>query len=398
LNRLVRFWFACCLASLLAACNAQDSGLPLKDRWATIQGSRLESDTAGEQFFFKFTVDSTVIEVRTPLTIKSSGSLLSGSLDFQLRSPEGQVAWSSGVLEPGDFSIDTEYSLPAGQVGTYQLGVVYTASTSAVYDLGWHALRLSPLVLLPGAGMLLVALAFVAYAYRRGFLGWRYLGLGALFWVLTVAAKFAFAIPVNPLVYRLLGVNYEDIFSPGNIIACFYIGALTGVFEAGLLYLILRRSRWGRLSWDQALVFGIGFGVIEALLIGLVSLTSALVGLLAPDLLSIPTLGSLANTASLVQALAPAVERLSVIFAHIFACVLIFYALATHESRWAWLAVGYKTLLDTPAAFASFWGVGTAARLWTIEAVVALFGLVGLWGIIQVARRYPNLPPSPEQP
>jgi hypothetical protein len=56
------------------------------------------------------------------------------------------------------------------------------------------------------------------------------------------------------------------------------------------------------------------------------------------------------------------VERLFVIFAHIFANVLIFYAIASGEAKWGWLAILYKTLLDAPGGFASFWGTGTADR------------------------------------
>jgi hypothetical protein len=126
-------------------------------------------------------------------------------------------------------------------------------------------------------------------------------------------------------------------------------------------------------------------------LLGLAGFGSALVGLLSPAALPISTLGSLANNATLGMGLAPIAERLSVIFAHIFSCVLIFYAIASGESKWGWLAILYKTLLDTPAGFAAFWGAGTAEKIWTLEAVIAIFGLVGLWGILQIIRRYSQL-------
>jgi uncharacterized membrane protein YhfC len=242
--------------------------------------------------------------------------------------------------------------------------------------------------------MILVSLAFVIYAAYRRLLGWRHLGLGALFWVVTVVVKFAFAVPVNPVVFRVLGVTRDALFSPGNLLTYLYIGALTGIFEAGLAYLILRKSRWGKATWEQALAFGIGFGVIEALLLGFAGLFSAMIGITSPDMLPIPSLGSMANNSALIVGLAPVIERLSVIFAHILACVLIFHAIASSEVKWAWLAVFYKTLLDTPAGFAVFWGTGTAGKLWTIEAAIAIFGLIGLWGTIQIARRYPQLQTS----
>lgn len=376
--------------SLLTGCTTQSSSIPMNYRWANVEGSQLTEAQAGEQFYFNILVDDGMIAEGAPIKIKVSGIVDIGSLHFELRDPQGQAVWDSGTIKTGDFSIKTEYNLPAGETGTYQLGMVYDANTSANYNLGWHAIKLGPSILLPGLGMILVSLAFVFHAARRRWLGWRYLGMGALFWMMTVVAKFVFAIPVNPIVFRALNATQENIFSAGNLVAYLYIGALTGIFEVGLAYLILRKSRWGRTSWEQALAFGIGFGVIEALLLGLSGSISALSGLLAPDMLPISSLGSLANNSSLIMGLAPVIERLAVIFAHIFACVLIFHTIASGESKWMWLAVLYKTLLDTPAGFASFWGVGTPEKLWTIEAVILLFGLIGLWGTIQIARRYPS--------
>jgi uncharacterized membrane protein YhfC len=386
------FLFLCLLFLLLTGCAAQTSSVPVNYRWASVGGSQLQGTYAGEQFYFSIPVDDGLIAEGAPVKIKVSGKVDSGSLRFELRRSDRQAVWNSGQIGPGDFSISTAYSLPAGQTGTYTLGLVYADNTSATYNLGWHALQLNPLILLPGIGMILVSLAFVTFAARRRWLNWRYLGVGALFWVLTVALKFAFAIPVNPIVLRTLGVSYDNIFSPGNLIAYLYIGALTGIFEAGFAWLILRKIRWGQANWNQALVFGIGFGVIEALLLGLASLGSSLAGLLAPDTLPVPTLGGLANQANLAMGLAPVVERLSVIFAHIFSCVLIFQAIASREAKWGWLAILYKTLLDAPGGFAAFWGTGSAEKIWTLEAIIAVFGLIGLWGTIRIARRYGQIP------
>lgn len=391
-----RFFFLliCAALILLSGCTAQNSDVPPNYRWASVEGSQLQAAQAGEQFYFQIPVKAGSRAESAPLKIKVSGQVVRGSLRFELRRPQGQVVWHSGTINPGDFSISTEYDLTTAPTGTYTLGLVYSNDTLATYNLSWHALQLGPLVLLPGTGMLLVALAFVIYPARRRWLGWRWLGLGALFWVLTVALKFAFAIPVNPLVYRALGVTSDHLFSSGNLLAYLYLGALTGIFEAGLAWVVLRKLRWGQADWQQALVFGIGFGAFEAFLLGLAGFGSALAGLLAPAALPIPTLGNLANNATFVMGLAPIVERLSVIFAHIFACVLVFYAIASGEAKWGWLAILYKTLLDAPAGFAAFWGTGTADKLWSLEAVIAMFGLLGVWGTLRIARRYAQIKPK----
>jgi uncharacterized membrane protein YhfC len=373
---------------LLTGCAAQPSSVPMDYRWANVEGSQLNESQAGEQFYFNIFVDDGITAEGAPLKIKVSGMVDSGTLRFELRQPDGQAVWNSGDIGAGDFSMSTEYFLPAGQTGTYTLGLVYGNNTTATYNLGWHSLKLGAIILLPGIGMILVSLAFVIYAASKRWLNWRYLAWGALFWVLTVVVKFAFAIPFNPIILKALGVTTDHLFSLANLIAYIYIGALTGIFEAGLAWLILSKIRLGKASWSQALVFGIGFGAVEALLLGLMSLGSALAGLLAPDALPIYALGSLAKNGNLIMGTAPIIERLSVIFAHIFACMLIFYAIASREARWGWLAVLYKTLLDAPGGFASYWGIDSAAKVWTLEAIMILFGLIGLWGTIQISRRY----------
>lgn len=377
---------------LLTGCTASSSTIPMNYRWASVQGSKIEQTQPGEQFYFHILVDEAMIADGVPVQIKVSGNVTEGSLRFELRRPDGQAVWDSGTIRSGDFSIRKEYTLPAGQTGTYTLGLVYGENTSAVYDLSWHAIRLGPAVFVPGAGMILVGLAFVLYASRRQILGWRYFWLGALFWGLTVAVKFAVAAPLNPLVIRTLGASSENLFSPANLAVYLYIGALTGIFEAGLAWLILSRVRWGKASWNQALVFGIGFGVIEAVLLGLAGFGTSLFSLLSAESLPVATLGNLANNATLVMGLAPVVERLSVIFAHIFSCVLIFYAIASGQTRWGWLAIIYKTVLDMPGGFAAYWGSNTPAKIWTLEAVIALIGFFGLWATLQIARRYPPQP------
>jgi len=378
--------------TLLTGCTASD--IPIGHRWASVQGGSIEQAAAGEEFFFEVPVDKSLFEpVVIPIEIKLSGMVNSGGVRFELRQPDGQVVWNSGDIGPGDFSIAVEHVPDRAVTGMYHLGLVWQANTSAQYDLSWKSFRLGAGVFLPGAGMLLVALGFIFYLIRQR-LSWRYWGLGALFWVITVSLKFAFAVPVNPFVYQLLNVSYANAFEPVNWIAYVYIGLLTGIFEAGVAYLILKKIRWGKATWGQALAFGIGFGAIEAILLAFASLGSAAAAVLAPDALPAPTLGNLAQSSTLLMGLAPVVERLMVIIAHVFACVMIFHAIATGEAKWAWLAVLYKTVLDTPAAFAAFWGVSTPGRMWTIEGLVALVALVGLWGITVIARRYPREAPD----
>ena len=125
----------------------------------------------------------------------------------------------------------------------------------------------SAVFLLTGIGMMAVGLIAVVSWRRRTGASWAAFGLGALAWVGGVAPKFAWATPTNALVRQGL-----DRALPGPVAApvyWLYIGLLTGVFECGMALLFVRRSRLKAAGWDEAMAFGIGFGAVEAFLLGL---------------------------------------------------------------------------------------------------------------------------------
>jgi uncharacterized membrane protein YhfC len=250
----------------------------------------------------------------------------------------------------------------------------------------------SPVILLGGTGMILVALGFLAYAIVRR-LGWKYLIFGALLWFGTVAVKFALAIPFNSTVYRTLtGGAKEGI---GVLVFDLYVGTLTGLTEVLIVFLVLRYSRWGKVEWNRALAFGIGFGAFEALLLGIGSLTTMLVVMLAPQSLPAEALSQFRLAENVLFSIAPIVERFFTIWVHILSNVLLFYAVVIKQVRWFWLAFVYKSLIDAWAAWGQLAGMtATAEQVWVLEIVVILWGVIGWLGTRWVQARYPNVTPE----
>ena len=255
----------------------------------------------------------------------------------------------------------------------------------------------SPVALLGGTGMILVALGFVLYAAVRR-LGWGYMGLGALAWVITVAVKFLWALPVNPRLYPAITQALPGALGAG--LFDLYVGLMTGFTEVAIVWLVMRYTRLGRVPWQRALAFGIGFGAIEALLLGLGSFAAALTALLAPQTFPAQTLDQLAVMNDVLYGVAPIVERFFTVWVHIFCSVLIFFAVAKSEARWFWLSFWFKSLLDAVAGFAQTSGViASAEGIWAIEAVVVLFGIAGWLGVRWLAQRYPapSAEPGPKR-
>ncbi|MBN1259207.1 MAG: YhfC family intramembrane metalloprotease, partial [Anaerolineae bacterium] len=276
--------------------------------------------------------------------------------------------------------------------GMYRFGVAWDGPVQASYNLLWQPGEIAvpevkPWALFGGIGMVLVALGYTAYALMRK-LGWAYLGWGALAWVVTVVVKFAMAIPLNPVIYQsLTGMLPESAALP---IFNIYVGLLTGLTEVLITWLVLKNTRLGRVSWSKALAFGIGFGAVEALLLGVSSLANVVLGMTAPDMAPLQALEQIARLNSLWVGAAPVVERFFTVLIHILANVLLFYGVARSDARWFWASFVYKSLVDVVAAFGQSWGIETLAKLWLIEAFVILLGVVAWWGIQQVKQRYPG--------
>src|SRR5438552_11299532 len=95
----------------------------------------------------------------------------------------------------------------------------------------------SLIFLLSGAGMIFAAAAFVL-GWQKSHKDslWRFVGIGALAWIIGVALKFGFssAMPIDNLVLlRWFGARL------GPPVHWLYVGLLTGVFECGATWIFV---------------------------------------------------------------------------------------------------------------------------------------------------------------
>jgi uncharacterized membrane protein YhfC len=247
-------------------------------------------------------------------------------------------------------------------------------------------MAVSSISLVGGIGMIAVALGYFGYALARR-LGAAYLGLGALAWFVTVAVKFAIAIPANGWVFEKTHLLADPW---GTAVFVTYIGLLTGITEVGLVWIFLRYTQFGRARWPRVLAFGIGFGAIEALLLGIASLAAAIVAIKMPEKLPKQALDQLLQGDHLWIQLAPILERIFACLGHLATNVMIFYAVSRRAPRWFWFAFLYKTAIDAAASvyLGSKATTISPARLWSIEALTALWAIAGLLATLWIARRY----------
>jgi uncharacterized membrane protein YhfC len=159
---------------------------------------------------------------------------------------------------------------------------------------------------------------------------------GTLAWIGTVSIKFAIAIPLNKPFLHFLVVSLPTWLA--SILFNSYIGFLTAITECGLLYFAVRFTSLRTYRFNQIIAFGIGFGAIEAILLGL---RNAL-GILFVD----------ASTAALVPVPYSSIaERASTLLVHTLACALIFYSVAAKLPYLFWISFTVKGLGDGLASW-----------------------------------------------
>jgi len=353
---------------------------------ASTSGS-LQEEEAGSTAPFTIQVE----QADDPVGIDFRG-VVSGTVRVQLTDATAEIIWQEKIASPGSFAINTVVNPPTA--GEYQLGLAWDGPMQLQYELQWkrgeiEVPTIPPLALMSGIGMALVAAGFVIYLLVTRQMDWKYLGLGAPAWIVTVLLKFTWAAAANAIVYdSLIEALPEAAAMP---IFYLYVGVLTGVFEVAVVWLALRYTRLGQGStWKNALSFGVGFGAVEALLLGISSAASVIVAMTTPDVFPLGALEQLAQAGNPLYGLAPIVERFFTIPVHIFSNALIFYAVAQKRMRWFWLAFAYKTLLDTAAAFGQVGGIDTLATLWMLEAFVIVCGAIGWLGTRWIQKRYPE--------
>lgn len=261
----------------------------------------------------------------------------------------------------------------------------------------------SPLFLIPGIGMVLVGVLAVL-VWRRGRPGFSSaVTIGAVAWTVAVALKFAWATPLNAPIKRGLEQLLPKIAS--DPLYWIYVGLLTGVFECGIALIWVFKTRLRRANWDAAVAFGIGFGAIEALVLGLVSFvgTSAAIAFfnVLPADAKAKLLAALGQASGheLTFICIPIIERISTLFIHCFSCVLIVYGARVRQWRWFWISFAYKTFVDGLAAWGLLgWHVKQSlSKMVLFEVLVVALAILGLVGLRFLHARFVGLEAAPEQ-
>lgn len=232
---------------------------------------------------------------------------------------------------------------------------------------------------LPGIGMLAVGIgAIVIWFLLKGRrpVYFKYYIFGAIFWVIAIVPKYVMDYTVTRPIENVLLASLS-LFAVAIALALYY-GLRTGFFESGFTYLIVKYTGLGKMSFNEAVALGIGFGGIEAIYTCVLWLQES---------------GPLFTTPQDPLSYIGVWERLFTLFCHVFAVVLVVYAVKLGDRRWLWLSIAYKALIDGPLVFLlvlqSGGLIGGGLTVTAIaESLVTVLGILGLIGLYWIDKKY----------
>ncbi len=266
--------------------------------------------------------------------LEASVKVSEGKAEIRVKDPAGKEIFSSSCAgamtlggqplktpEPGMYRLEL-----ANETGPAEWKVrVISAADRAFLDQN----------LVSGIGMIVVGICAVLLWNTSSNVQWRWFGVGAAIWVVGVALKFAWAIPLNGPILRALkgAVPHSAYLAIGSI----YIGLLTGVFEVGVTW--VAATLWRRMasSAPRAVAVGVGAGAFEAVLLGAGALAAAVTALLNPSSEAAMAMAGAAATANVTRMvwLVGSVERIIAILCHTSSRTLVLFGVARGAGgRW----------------------------------------------------------------
>ncbi|MCG8346924.1 MAG: YhfC family intramembrane metalloprotease [Chloroflexales bacterium] len=250
------------------------------------------------------------------------------------------------------------------------------------------------------AFMIMFPLALAVLARRKLGVGWRYFGFGALVFFVS---QMLIRIPLIIALQMALAPQLSG--SRGLQIAFGGLLALTaGLFESVGRYLGYRwLMRNDEKTWSKGVMYGLGHGGIEAMLLVAGLALANLIALLTMSAVQFEALPLDAREALLEATQLPiwvvfagAWERIWAISFHAAMSLVVLQVFRRGSMRWLLYAILLHALFDFIApVLVPQLGLDLTSRILLQEGLIMLIGLCGIW-IIWALRDRPNDQPRSE--
>jgi len=239
--------------------------------------------------------------------------------------------------------------------------------------------------------VLALVIGLGVFLTRKYNLGWRLYWFGAALFIIAQILH----IPFNIFLDRLFKTGslplppeqYQLIFS------AIILGLSAGLFEEITRYIGLRWWAKDARTWSKGVLFGAGWGGIEAIIFFVVTMLLNYVVFTVLRSVDLSAILPPEQQAPLVQgldmfwnvtwydSLLGALERMLVLPIQVAMTIIVLQVFLRGQSRWLWLAILWHALLDAVSVYSvRMWGVYATegiVAIFTILSIAILFALRG---------------------
>lgn len=218
-----------------------------------------------------------------------------------------------------------------------------------------------------------------------------------------------------PLVYGLTAMFKNGTLpSPPEswtlIFNAVLLGLLAGIFEETARYILFKYIMKNSREWKDGITIGLGHGGIEAILLGIIAITTLVQMIAMQDTSALSALDLPANQMEVVKtqvaaywaqsAITPLfgfLERISAISLHIGLSVLVMYSIVSRQRKWFWIALLWHAFVDALAVYLYpkiTAGTNVVLGILGLEVLVAILAV----GLLVYAIRLRNSFPVQNEP
>jgi len=251
--------------------------------------------------------------------------------------------------------------------------------------------------LISAIGMILLPLVagyFIAKKFKQSFKDFRKLFIaGALTFIASQILHIPFLYGLSAL------FNNGTIPFPSEswilIFNAIVLGLLAGIFEETARYILFKYIMKNSRTWEDGITVGLGHGGIEAILLGIITITTLVQMIAMQDPTALSALGLPADQLEIAETQVATywaqsagipffgfMERISAICLHIGLSVFVMYSIVSGQGKWFWFAMFWHAFVDALAVYLYpkiTAGTNVVLGTFGLETLVAILA-VGLLG------------------
>lgn len=231
------------------------------------------------------------------------------------------------------------------------------------------------------------------YIIKKFDLGWNIFLYGALFFILSQVIHVPLLMLLEPPYSEWVRSVLPDPTMALAALALF-LGLCAGIVEEGIRYLVFSLffpARRLLLSRENGLLFGVGWGGVESIIVALlvlqsmilfivfVSGNSGMISAILTDPQQLAAVGTLSSLTPL-DIIPGLFERIMTITLHIAFTLLVLYSVVRLEWRFLLAAIAWHSSVDFVAVYiARLYGIWPTEGILALNAILALLVILWIW-------------------